>query len=400
MNAKKAREKNRRRARRLAEQAWEAADDENIDLAIKIIRRAIDLAPGNPQLWNDRGLLYLQLGDDDRAVEAFQACISLAPDFAESYAHLAAIRVRQGYLDKALLLQREAVELQPDQPGSKEQLKAIECLLGNAPATPTDAEVAQAYYGDDSESLNRLRQDHWQFEERIDNLNWSDKGDQLTRRGHSIISRLLDAEQCRGLRELFHADELFARTVTMAKSRFGSGAYRYFDTPIPKLVDAVRQIVYRHLAPIANHWEELLRTSHRYPESWCDFRNVCARARQLTPSPLMLRYEAGGFNALHQDLRGEVYFPIQLVIILSPNKQESKPDGFEGGRFLFSDFPQRKPADCRAIDAGLGDAVLFCTRARLVKIAGVYGLKSVKHGMDNISSGVRYALGIPFHDFE
>lgn len=128
----------------------------------------------------------------------------------------------------------------------------------------------------------------------------------------------------------------------------------------------------------------------------------CAEAGQTTPSPLLLRYEAGGFNALHQDLRGDVFFPLQLVVVLSPRAasgDDSDPGGFTGGEFLLCDQPERKSSDRRQIAAGLGDAVLFCTRARLVRVGDVHGLKPVMHGLNLITSGTRYAIGIPFHDF-
>ena len=116
---------------------------------------------------------------------------------------------------------------------------------------------------------------------------------------------------------------------------------------------------------------------------------------------LARRYEAGGFNALHQDARGEVFFPVQLVVVLSSRGDSASDDdsAFTGGEFLFCDQPERKPSDRCAVPAGLGDAVLFCTRSRLVRIGGVYGLQPVKHGLNRIAAGTRYAIGIPFHDF-
>ena len=116
--------------------------------------------------------------------------------------------------------------------------------------------------------------------------------------------------------------------------------------------------------------------------------------------PLLLRYETGGFNALHRDLRGKVYFPLTLVIVLSRRKtDENDSDGFTGGEFLFADEPQRRPRDACRIAAGLGDAVLFCTRARPVRVAGIYGWQAVQHGATRVNSDTRYALGIPYHDF-
>lgn len=126
------------------------------------------------------------------------------------------------------------------------------------------------------------------------------------------------------------------------------------------------------------------------------------KAGQATPSPLLLRYEAHGFNAPHQDVRGTVFFPLQLVVVLSSrvSSATSDPNEFTGGEFLLCDQPERKPSDRRLIPAGLGDGVIFCTRARLVRIGDVYGLKPVKHGLDRVTSGIRYAIGIPFHEFE
>jgi len=188
----------------------------------------------------------------------------------------------------------------------------------------------------------------------------------------------------------------------MNKNRFGSGVYRYFAAPVPALVAAIRWFVYPHIARIANAWRRLLDEDEIYPSSWGEFRCLCADAGQTTASPLLLRYKAGGFNALHQDIRGELFFPIQLVIVLSPRAKTeiAVGDEFAGGDFLFCDEPERKKSDRRVIPAGLGDVVLFCTRSRLVRVSGVYGLKSVKHGLAEVTSGTRTAMGIPFHDLE
>src|SRR5262249_523344 len=160
--------------------------------------------------------------------------------------------------------------------------------------------------------------------------------------------------------------------------------------------------IYPHAAEIANRWQSLLGDEQRYPLTWAAFRDRCTAAGQTTPSPLLLRYEAGGFNAPHQDLRGEVFFPLQLVAALSRRVDEPADDvtGFTGGEFLLCDQPARKPSDSRVVPTGLGDAVLFSTRARLVRVGDVYGLKPVQHGLTRVACGVRYALGIPFHEFE
>lgn len=134
--------------------------------------------------------------------------------------------------------------------------------------------------------------------------------------------------------------------------------------------------------------------------TWEAYRLRCASKGQTTPTPLLLKYEAGGFNALHRDIRGQEFFPIQLVIVLSPRATAPGSEGFTGGEFLLCDDPERKKSDRRSVLAGLGDAVLFCTRSRLANVGGVYGLKSVRHGLTPVASGERFALGVPFHEFE
>jgi len=403
MNPKKKRNKNRRRARKLAEQAWEAADDNNLDLAVKIIRRAVEFDPGNPVLWNDQGMLLLRLNDDDQAADAFQAAISLAPDFAEAYAHLAQVRVREGNVSQAVVLQREAVKNKPESERHQKQLAAFKALSGlhSNSILPLSAKAATQGDSDECDVERALKSEYPDLATRVRNLDWLAIEESLTRKGYTRLRALLSAEHCNSLRMMFDDDTLFSQTVKMNKSRFGKGVYRYFGSPLPRLVDAIRRVFYPHVSKIANVWQRLLEEDEQYPPDWEEFRIRCAEAGQSAPTPLLLRYETGGFNAPHQDIRGDVYFPLQLVIIVSPLADPSDTDevGFTGGEFLFCDQPERKKTDRCRIPAGLGDAVLFCTRARLVHIGGVYGLKPVKHGMDRLQSGIRYALGVPFHEY-
>jgi hypothetical protein len=400
MNSRKQRQKERRRARKLAEQAWEAAEEGNLDMALRIIRRAIDANPGNPLLWNDLGLL-LTHRDECEAAAAFQAAISLAPDLAEAYAHLAEIRVRQGLLREAVTLQVEAVRLESDNRAYQERLETWCRLAGDFAASETQAVPITAIESDAACPIaESLRCEFPLLSARIDGVDWSAVEDELTARGYRLIAGLLTADECRSFRDCFDDDALFARTVIMNREQFGSGTYRYFDAPLPRFVDAVRRLVYPHVACIANRWQRLLREDLLFPMTWEAYRERCAAAGQSTPTPLLLKYEAGGFNALHRDLRGREFFPIQLVTVLSPQASAGEPDGFTGGEFLFCDEPERKKSDRRSIPAGLGDAILFCTRARLMNVGGAYGLKSVRHGLTRVESGTRFALGVPFHEFE
>lgn len=400
MNAKKQREKNRRRANKLAEEAWQAVEEDRVDLAVKIIERAIDLNPGNPVLWHDRGSLLVQSGDDDEAAQSFQAAIQLAPDFAEAFAALAAVHARHGQMQQAVSLQREAARFAQHVEPHESRLAAYEAMLAagchlHVSGRPVGRKaVDDVAEGEPAEAWPDLAA-------AVARLNWAEIGGHLTEHGMAHVPGFLSDENCEALRMMFADDALFAKTVTMNKPHFGKGVYRYFAAPVPPLVDAIRQLVYPRVAEIANEWQRLLACDERYPATWPAFRGRCAAAGQTTPSPLLLRYEAEGFNAPHQDLRGEVFFPLQLVIVLS-RRAESVVDGentFTGGEFLCCDQPERKASDRREAPAGLGDAVLFCTRSRLVRVGGVYGLQPVKHGLSRVAAGVRFAVGIPFHEF-
>jgi hypothetical protein len=238
--------------------------------------------------------------------------------------------------------------------------------------------------------------DHWpELKARIYSLDWPDIDGQLSAHGVACLLNLLETAECEALRSMFGEDRRFAKTVAMNKSRFGKGVYRYFANPIPPLVDVIRRLIYPFVSEIANRWQELLKNEERYPATWSEFRDFCAAAGQTTPSPLLLSYETGGFNALHQDIRGTVFFPIQLVVVLSPRASSpADPSGFTGGDFLLCDAN-----DCHTIPAGLGDAILFCTYGKLVQLGADYGIQPVKHGMSRIESGNRFAIGIPFHEF-
>lgn len=400
MNAKKQREKNRRRANKLAEDAWQAVEEDRVDLAVKIIERAIDLNPGNPVLWHDRGSLLVQSGDDDAAALSFQAAIQLAPEFAEAFAALAAVHARHGRLEQAVSLQREAARCAQHAEPHQNRLAAYEAMLAAGCRTNVSGHPVGRNAEDDVAEHEPA--EVWpDLAAAVARLNWAQIGGHLTEHGLAHVPGFLSDENCETLRRMFADDALFAKTVTMNKPHFGNGVYRYFAAPVPPLVDAIRQLVYPRVAEIANEWQRLLASEERYPATWPAFRGRCAAAGQTTPSPLLLRYEAEGFNAPHQDLRGEVFFPLQLVIVLSA-RAESVVDGentFTGGEFLVCDQPERKASDRREAPAGLGDAVLFCTRSRLVRVGGVYGLQPVKHGLNRVAAGVRFAVGIPFHEF-
>lgn len=396
MNLKKQKEKERRRARKLADEAWQAVEDGNLNLAEKIIRRAVDVQPDNPVLWNDQGAILLQIGNEDEAEKSFRNALRMAPTFAEAHAQLAALRAKLGWFDQAVRFQEQAVQHDPNNAVYAEKLAAYRSLAADemarqARSLPEGATSPPAppRCADDLPAID------WRAP--VDSLDWEKLGEQLTREGCVLIPALMGPEVCAALRGLFDRDELFAKTVEMDQPNFGRGSYRYFRS-VPESIEGLRRAVYPHVARIANRWQESLRESERYPDAWDAFRKMCHDAGQATPTPILLRYGPGGFNALHRDLRGSIFFPIQMAVVLSPRRDQA-PDGFEGGSFLFCDVPERPKSRRREVAAGLGDAVLFCTRDRLVAIGGAYGLQPVKHGVTEITAGTRVVLGVPFHEY-
>jgi hypothetical protein len=397
MNPKRAKEKERRRARKLAEEAWEAAEAGNLDLAEKIIRRAVATQADNPVLWNDQGVLLALRGKDRDAEDSLRTAIAMAPSFAEPFAHLAKIQAKHGYLRDAVRLMEQAVQRAPESADHEKRLEAYRALLACERPPANVSEPASPALAVEAPSIASPGESEWLRD--IGRRNWNKLDEQLTRDGCVLIPQLVDAKACAELRCMFDDNRLFAKTVVMDREAFGQGSYRYFKAPIPKIVDLLRRSVYPHVACVANEWQRLLNEPDRFPDDWEGFRQKCAEAGQTTPTPILLRYGPGGFNALHRDLRGAVFFPIQMAVVLSLIRQEAGAEGFSGGEFLFADVPESKKSRQRVIPAGLGDAVLLCTRDRLLRVGGVYGLQPVKHGVQRIAEGTRFVLGVPFHEY-
>jgi hypothetical protein len=228
---------------------------------------------------------------------------------------------------------------------------------------------------------------------RVDALDWDALRARLDDTGHAITAPLLDAEECEVLADLFD-DGRFRTTIDMARHRFGDGRYRYFDHPLPDAIAQLRASFYRHLAPIANDWSQLLRGDEpTFPLEHDELLELCRRAGQERPTPLMLRYGPGDWNALHQDLYGDVFFPFQVVCVLS----EPEVD-FEGGEFVLLEQRPRAQSRAHVVRAPRGAFTVFPTSHR--PNAGKRGDHRVglRHGVSTITRGRRTALGIIFHD--
>src|SRR6266851_10144273 len=168
--------------------------------------------------------------------------------------------------------------------------------------------------------------------DRVAAIDWRQVATSLDEQGYATTAALLTAEQCRGLRVLYDRDEAFRSRVVMQRHAFGRGEYKYLRYPLPSAVEALRQAIYPHLAPIANRWRERLGEEGRFPPALSAYLAECHEACQRRPTPLLLKYEAGDYNCLHQDLYGEHVFPLQVAILLCEPDED-----FTGGEFVLTE---------------------------------------------------------------
>lgn len=212
----------------------------------------------------------------------------------------------------------------------------------------------------------------------------------LNAKGYMLMKGALTRNQCEYLQALYDEPKLFRSTINMQRYRFGKGEYKYFTYPLPDLLVQLRLDFYERLSPIANDWMQKLGIDITFPSSHEAFIAECHQAGQHRPTPLILRYEKNGFNTLHQDLYGDVYFPFQVVFVLT--------DQHEGGELVFVEQLPRAQSKAEVVKPSQGDAIIFTTNFRPVKGSRGYFRAKMKHGVSAVKSGVRMALGIIFHD--
>lgn len=217
--------------------------------------------------------------------------------------------------------------------------------------------------------------------------------EQLDARGYAIAPGLLDPAACDSLRTRFDDDAHFRKTIVMERLGYGRGVYKYFAYPLPVLVANLRAGLYRALAPVANRWADQLGQPERFPPELDTLLARCHENGQTRPTPLLLRYRAGDHNALHQDVYGEVAFPLQATILLS------RPGGdFGGGEFVLVEQRPRRQSLAHVVPLGLGDAVVFPNAVRPVRGARGVHRTAFRHGVAEVRSGERLTLGLIFHD--
>jgi uncharacterized protein len=227
----------------------------------------------------------------------------------------------------------------------------------------------------------------------VGRFDWDRIGIELDDAGLALAGPVLDTAQCAALRASFDDDRCFRSTVDMGRHRFGSGVYRYFAYPLPGVVDELRRALWPRLLPVAREWAGRRNQPAPWPEGFDDWLNLCHRSGQVRPTPLLLRYGQGDWNALHRDLYGELVFPLQVVIGLD----EPGVD-YGGGELVVVEQRPRAQSRATALVIPQGHAVVVTTRDRPVRNSRGWGAHAVRHGVSTVTRGRRHTLGLIFHD--
>ncbi len=231
------------------------------------------------------------------------------------------------------------------------------------------------------------------IEQKITATEWPAITEAMHHKGYAIVPRLLSEAQCEELKAGYNRTGLYRKTVVMERYRFGLGEYKYFNYPLPELIDRVRSAIYPHLAVIANTWFKALNIETQFPLKHAELLQQCHVNGQDKATVLVLKYGAGGFNTLHQDLYGAIYFPIQVVLMLN----EPGTD-FTGGEFVLTQQVPRAQSKAIVLQPLKGDAVIFTTNFKPEKGTKGYYRVNMKHGVSEVKTGERHTLGIIFHD--
>jgi hypothetical protein len=232
-----------------------------------------------------------------------------------------------------------------------------------------------------------------EIKQRIDSLNWTEIAANLDAKGYAQVKQVLTADECEMLKGGYPDGSLYRKTVVMERHNYGRGEYKYFAYPLPDLIQQLRESVYPHLAPVANNWMQQLGKEHVFPESHSELITLCHQHEQVKPTALILKYEQGGYNAMHQDLYGEVFFPMQLVFIL-----DEPGEDYEGGEFVLTEQKPREQSRAIVLKPGKGDMLIFTTSFRPAKGSKGYHRVNMKHGVSEITVGKRHSMGVIFHD--
>ncbi len=228
---------------------------------------------------------------------------------------------------------------------------------------------------------------------KIHALDWESIANSLHHKGAAMVPQILTAAQCKALRESYASPQGFRKTVVMERYRFGLGEYKYYNYPLPDVVQTLRETIYPHLVPVANQWMNLLNLETRFPATHAALQAQCDANQQLKATPLLLKYGKGGFNTLHQDLYGEVYFPLQVVIGLNQPAVD-----YTGGELVLTQQIPRAQSKAMVFQPKLGEMIIFTTNFRPIKGSRGYYRATMRHGVSEVTHGERHTLGVNFHD--
>jgi uncharacterized protein len=234
---------------------------------------------------------------------------------------------------------------------------------------------------------------HVSWEDRVDGADWAAVTADVNELGCALLPRLLTQQECRAIAGLYDRDEPFRSTVDMTRYRFGEGEYKYFAPPFPEPVERLKQALYPRLLPIARDWHAKLGWPAPWPDTLDEWLAECHAAGQVKSTPILLRYETGGWNALHRDLYGDLVFPLQVVINLSEPGVDHT-----GGEFLLLEQRPRAQSRGTATLIPAGHGLVFSTRDRPVRSSRGWSAGPVRHGVSAVRSGRRFTLGLVFHD--
>jgi len=228
---------------------------------------------------------------------------------------------------------------------------------------------------------------------RIEAVRWDDCIAALDERGFATTGPLLTADECAALVATYGDTPRFRSRVVMERHGFGRGEYKYFAYPLPETVAGLRAALYPRLAPLANRWSAALQDATAFPPQLDQYLARCHAAGQRRPTPLVLKYGAGDFNCLHQDLYGPLVFPLQATILLSDPQAD-----FTGGEFLLVEQRPRAQSRGEVVPLRRGEAVLFAVHHRPVRGTRGFFRVNLRHGVSRLHTGARYTLGLIFHD--
>lgn len=228
---------------------------------------------------------------------------------------------------------------------------------------------------------------------RVDAIDWAQATAELDAQGCAVLNGLVTPDECSTLAAMYPVDSWFRSRIVMGRHGFGRGEYKYFSYPLPDPIAELRPALYARLVDLANRWNEAMGIEIRYPAAHAAFLKRCHDAGQMRPTPLLLQYEAGDYNCLHQDLYGEHVFPLQVAILLSQPGSD-----FSGGEFVLTEQRPRMQSRAEVVPLGKGDAVVFAVHHRPVQgTRGTYRV-NLRHGVSRIRSGRRHTAGVIFHD--